>query len=813
MRYSVRLFLLVALGSTTISLGGSSASFGAPNDSRDGLRRVVVQLVEGSDITLSGQSFAGRDATRIAEIADVIATHHVRRVARLFSRAERDLGNDRARARRIAGRRPPDLNLFFAFEVPDDTTAELVASKLSALAIVESAYVAPLPAPPPTTPDFEPDQHYLDSPPDGIDARSLRVIPGGRGNGIRVVDVEYSWNTSHEDLPLGLASRVLVLPGQRASDPFNNDDHGTAVLGEIVALENNLGVTGIVPASEAWLAPVYVDGWWNVADAISRATEILSPGDVILIEQQTFGPAPSFSYVPVEWNIAEFAAIRTATQLGIVVVEAAGNGSQNLDDPVYQGNFDRTLRDSGAILVGAGASPGGAIPARSRLAFSNWGSRVDVQGWGNSVVTTGYGTLQAGVDRNRWYTSGFSGTSSASPLAAGAIAAIQALRREQGEPPLEPEQIRDQVACRGTRQTDSLTALATSEWIGPLPNAYGTASPTCSQPGPRPGRDPGTLPGKDIWTTSVYSYAQSSPYPGGGRDDGDLRVGGWGDLYYSLIEFDLAGLPPRSGPTPGYPFQAYIELYCHSDDSGVTVPMYLDRITSPWSWVDRLWWADRPSTASWRPGALPAPMVGGWYAIDVSDLYNAWQTGAVQNFGIELIPTSSSNEFNFFFSSDSKVDPRLRPRLVVYRDARPTACSDGMDNDGDGRVDYPDDAGCTALIDYSERSACSDGLDDDGDGLVDYPADPGCQNADSKIENPECQDGLDNDQQTGIDFDGGASLRGGVPISTADPQCTAAYRNTERSCGLGAELALVMPLLGLAASRTRRANYSNPAPA
>jgi hypothetical protein len=77
----------------------------------------------------------------------------------------------------------------------------------------------------------------------------------------------------------------------------------------------------------------------------------------------------------------------------------AGNGSQNLDDPVHDtlkpgypsdwvNPVTRKTRASGAILVGAGAPPSLPNP-RSRLTFSNYGSAVDTQGWGRRVTTTG----------------------------------------------------------------------------------------------------------------------------------------------------------------------------------------------------------------------------------------------------------------------------------------------------------------------------------------------------------------------------------------------------------------------------------------
>lgn len=83
--------------------------------------------------------------------------------------------------------------------------------------------------------------------------------------------------------------------------------------------------------------------------------------------------------------------------------------------------------------------------------------------------------------------------------------------------------------------------------------------------------------------------------------------------------------------------------------------------------------------------------------------------------------------------------------------ASPTNCTDGVDNDGDGRIDSAD-SGCL-LGDNEAADAgtkqCSNGIDDDGDGQVDFPADVGCINADDDAEDsaaaPHCMDNRDND--------------------------------------------------------------------
>jgi len=156
------------------------------------------------------------------------------------------------------------------------------------------------------------------------------------------------------------------------------------------------------------------------------------------------------------------------------VVEAAGNGDRDLDAAIYQGRFNRSNRDSGAILVGAGAPPSGNEgPDRSRLSFTNWGSNwgsiLDAQGWGIEVTTTGYGDLQGGTDENKWYRRSFSGTSSASPIVAGAIACLQGIRKNKGQPPLAFSEIRDKLRTTGSPQQDAPTRPKTQR-IGNRPD-------------------------------------------------------------------------------------------------------------------------------------------------------------------------------------------------------------------------------------------------------------------------------------------------------------------------------------------------------
>ena len=106
----------------------------------------------------------------------------------------------------------------------------------------------------------------------------------------------------------------------------------------------------------------------------------MEAGDVILLEQQSvqgpqFDPTTGRGLVPIEFEPEVFNAIKAATNKGIIVVESAGNGSENLDRASYDGKFDRTKRDSGALIVGAGLPEGGIYgpgPDRTRTAESNF---------------------------------------------------------------------------------------------------------------------------------------------------------------------------------------------------------------------------------------------------------------------------------------------------------------------------------------------------------------------------------------------------------------------------------------------------------
>ena len=321
--------------------------------------------------------------------------------------------------------------------------------------------------------DLEPRQGYLEPAPAGMDVRYAWTLAGGRGENVRVIDIEVNWNLTHTDLVTATSNSFLFVEGIDSQPQFTKD-HGAAVLGEIIAAADGKGVTGIAHQSQIGLInPLTAANQLpRIADAIDLAIRRSQAGDIILIEDQSvkgprLDPFTGRGLLPVEFEPDIFDAIKRATDAGLVVIEPAGNGGENLDDEVYRGVFNRN-HDSGAILVGAGFVPASFSDEgadRTRTDESNYGSRVDVQGWGRAIVTCGYGDIRLGQGQNNFYTAKFGGTSGASAMVAGAAAVLQSIVKQRGLAPLTSVEMRRLLASTGTPQEGNLNRL-----IGPRPD-------------------------------------------------------------------------------------------------------------------------------------------------------------------------------------------------------------------------------------------------------------------------------------------------------------------------------------------------------
>ena len=374
----------------------------------------------------------------------------------------------------------PDLNTYYRLSLPDDATpedAQAIIDYYAALPYVEAVYAEPFYTTasvdiPPTTPNFTGNQVYLQPAPIGLDLAALWSYNGGRGSGVRVADVEGGWHFDHEDLPIDTSD---LLAGINFS---NAQPHGTAIIGILGAMDNGYGVTGIAPDADYKVVSVFGTGNLpDIANAVNIATANTSPGDVILIELQGLGPASGqactclceqFEQIPMEYWQANYDAIRYATSSGRIVLEVAGNGGMNLDHARYAGAFNRSVRDSGVIMVTGSVN-------HAPFCWSNVGSRVDLHHWGSGVVAAGVGDLFfPNGDINQAYTANASGSSSATAITAGGAIGLQGIMRARGSL-LTPSTMRDVLrrtgypAASGLIGTQADMRAATNYF-----NGYGT---------------------------------------------------------------------------------------------------------------------------------------------------------------------------------------------------------------------------------------------------------------------------------------------------------------------------------------------------
>ena len=203
-----------------------------------------------------------------------------------------------------------------------------------------------------TTPDFTSLQGYLQDYVEndvyGIDIEYAWSL-GIYGQGVKAADIEWGFDYNHEDL----ISPNFVEHIEGADHTY--DYHGTAVCGVLIGKDNGFGITGAVhqldvlyglshyayQGSELAYRPEF-----TILEAITKLNE----GDVLILEMQS----DNFDILDIDQSIWDI--IKEATDSGIIVILAAGNGRKNLDGPTYDDYRNRG--DNGAIIVGAGTRQG-----------------------------------------------------------------------------------------------------------------------------------------------------------------------------------------------------------------------------------------------------------------------------------------------------------------------------------------------------------------------------------------------------------------------------------------------------------------------
>ena len=205
----------------------------------------------------------------------------------------------------------PDLSLFY-WVAAEETRLQQLADALLAHDLVDAAYVKPPAEPPtvldqsprvglndmapdagdapPSTPTFVDHQIYRNQTPTGVDALFAGTLPGGDGSGVHIIDCDWAWRFTHEDLLQNqgrLLERVgapttLVSSPQPVAAPRARHTPKIAAAGQ-PRLWSSVGVPTLVlssrrprpsPAAKAWSHHRGVARRWTFVARCEQRSEL-----------------------------------------------------------------------------------------------------------------------------------------------------------------------------------------------------------------------------------------------------------------------------------------------------------------------------------------------------------------------------------------------------------------------------------------------------------------------------------------------------------------------------------------------------------
>ena len=313
------------------------------------------------------------------------------------------------------------------------------------------------------------------------------------GQGVNVAVLDCGIHASHPDLAGQVGLEQNFTAAATADDLCN---HGTHVAGTIAAVLNNgIGVAGVAPAAHLLNGKVLDDSGSGFLSDIDTGIQWAADNGAKVINMSLGGPFACDSVTQ--------SAIDYAWNKGVVIVAAAGNnGASGAEAPANCQN-----------VIGVAATDQNDAMA----SFSNYGSGVEVAAPGVSVESTVNPSLNGGSQYAR-----FSGTSMATPHAAGVAALIWSTRYGTSAAAVRDRLFAtaDHISGTGSNWTygriDAAAAVAggapSTPTPTPTPSPTATASATPSATAP-PSLTATPTPTQTASPTATPSPTSSAPSP------------------------------------------------------------------------------------------------------------------------------------------------------------------------------------------------------------------------------------------------------------------------------------------------------------
>jgi cysteine-rich repeat protein len=242
----------------------------------------------------------------------------------------------------------------------------------------------------------------------------------GEGKDARIAIVDSGVDTGHPDLNV-LAGYNFIEKNTNPNPKTNEDAHGTAVAGLSAARTNNgIGVAGV-----CWgcpIIPIRLIGGWGVYPTTIKDALQYAVDQGAWVVNNSWGPQGRNNQNQCISSPADNSQAQAVTYgrvngrggKGTIMLWASGNDACNT-------NLQGSLKNVDLLAISALDQSG------SLASYSNYGLEISLSaGAGTHTTdttgTAGYNSAMGDRFADRDYTSMFSGTSAAAPVAAGAVA-------------------------------------------------------------------------------------------------------------------------------------------------------------------------------------------------------------------------------------------------------------------------------------------------------------------------------------------------------------------------------------------------------